>query len=134
MRCVPRYAKEGIDGTKISYEDNQPLLDLLLQTNPLGLLAILDEESNFPKATDSTMIQKFHAAFKGHKDYTRPRGNDDYFALTHYAGTVQYIPPLLLSPFLPLPSILPPSLAPPPSFSSSFPAILLSPPSARPLS
>merc|ERR1719223_2389915 len=31
------YAKEGIDGTKITYEDNQPLLDLLLQTNPLGL-------------------------------------------------------------------------------------------------
>ncbi len=43
-----RYAREGIDGSKISYEDNQPVLDMLLQ-KPMGLLSICDEEALFPK-------------------------------------------------------------------------------------
>jgi myosin heavy subunit len=43
-------AKEGIDGSTITYEDNQALLDMILSKNPLGLLAIVDEESQFPKA------------------------------------------------------------------------------------
>lgn len=87
---LTEYAKEGIDGTQISYQDNQPLLDILLLSKPLGLIAILDEESNFPKASDTTMIEKFHAAFSNKKDYQRPRGNDDYFTLSHYAGEVRY--------------------------------------------
>jgi hypothetical protein len=36
------YAKEGIDGAKITYDDNQPLLDLMLEKR--GLISILDEE------------------------------------------------------------------------------------------
>eukprot|EP00054_Salpingoeca_dolichothecata_P026515 m.189953 g.189953 ORF g.189953 m.189953 type:complete len:938 (-) comp25680_c0_seq1:211-3024(-) len=87
---LDEYAKEGITGKNITYEDNQPLLDLLLQNKPLGLLAILDEEANFPRSTDSTMIQKFHGAFTQHKDYERPRGNEDIFTLSHYAGKVKY--------------------------------------------
>ena len=42
-------AKEGIDGSQIKYEDNQALLDMILSKNPLGLLAIADEEATFPK-------------------------------------------------------------------------------------
>eukprot|EP00039_Didymoeca_costata_P028435 m.21052 g.21052 ORF g.21052 m.21052 type:complete len:934 (+) comp7017_c0_seq1:165-2966(+) len=87
---LKEYEAEGINGKNITYEKNEPLLELLLHAKPLGLLGILDEESNFPKATDSTMITKFHNAFKGHKDYTAPRGNDDIFSLHHYAGVVQY--------------------------------------------
>ena len=87
---LTEYAKEGISGKNITYQDNQPLLDLLLQNKPLGLLAILDEESNFPKATDQTMIDKFHQAFEKHKDYVRPRGNEAFFGLRHYAGCVTY--------------------------------------------
>ncbi len=41
-------AKEGIDGSTIQYEDNQALLDMILG-KPLGVLATIDEESNFPK-------------------------------------------------------------------------------------
>ena len=39
---LAEYAKEGIDGAKITYDDNQPLLDLMLQKR--GLISLLDEE------------------------------------------------------------------------------------------
>ena len=42
-------AKEGVDGSQITYEDNQALLDMILSKTPLGLLAITDEETMFPK-------------------------------------------------------------------------------------
>jgi len=87
---LKEYAAEGITGKNITYEKNEPLLDLLMYAKPLGLLGIIDEESNFPKATDSSMITKFHAAFKSEKDYTAPRGNADEFTLRHYAGDVKY--------------------------------------------
>ena len=35
--------------------DNRPVLDMFL-SKPMGLLALLDEESNFPKATDLTLV------------------------------------------------------------------------------
>lgn len=49
------YHNEGIDTTPVEYEDNRPLLDMFLQ-KPLGLLALLDEESRFPQATDQTLV------------------------------------------------------------------------------
>ncbi len=43
-------AKEGVDGSQITYEDNQALLDMILSKTPfMGLLAICDEETMFPK-------------------------------------------------------------------------------------
>ena len=49
------YKNEGIDATEIKFVDNRPVLDMLLM-KPMGLLALLDEESNFPKATDLTLV------------------------------------------------------------------------------
>ena len=46
---------EGIDASEVSYTDNRPVLDMFL-AKPMGLLALLDEESRFPKATDATLI------------------------------------------------------------------------------
>lgn len=86
---LAEYAKEGVSGKDIKYENNEPVLNLILQ-KPGGLFAILDEESNFPKATDDSMILKYHGAHKGHKDYEAPRGNEGRFALKHYAGQVWY--------------------------------------------
>ena len=42
----------------IEFTDNRCVLDLLL-AKPVGLLALLDEESNFPKATDSSLVRKY---------------------------------------------------------------------------
>ena len=52
------YQNEGSDATPVQYEDNRPLLDMFLQ-KPLGLLALLDEESRFPQATDQTLVGRY---------------------------------------------------------------------------
>ena len=52
------YKNEGIAASDIIYVDNRPVLDMFLM-KPVGILALLDEESNFPKATDSTFVGKF---------------------------------------------------------------------------
>ena len=52
------YQNEGIDATPVEYQDNRPVLDMFLQ-KPLGLLALLDEESRFPQATDQTLVGRY---------------------------------------------------------------------------
>jgi myosin-3 len=41
---LDEYAKEGIDGSQIDYEDNEELLKMILD-KPAGLLALCDEEA-----------------------------------------------------------------------------------------
>lgn len=48
---------EGIPVNLVEFSDNRPVLDMLL-SRPLGLLALLDEESRFPRATDRSFIRK----------------------------------------------------------------------------
>ena len=87
---LDEYAREGIDGSKISFEDNQPLLDMML-SKPLGLLSICDEEALFPKGTDGSMVEKLHQNLTTHsKYYERPKGNAPVFTIIHYAGRVTY--------------------------------------------
>ena len=52
------YKNEGIDAADITFVDNRPVLDMFL-AKPLGILALLDEESNFPKSTDNTLVGKY---------------------------------------------------------------------------
>lgn len=48
---------EGIPVDLVEFSDNRPVLDMLL-SRPLGLLALLDEESRFPRASDRSFIRK----------------------------------------------------------------------------
>ncbi len=54
------------------------------------MFALLDDESKFPKATDTSLVNKFHSQFKSSSRYIRPRGNDISFVINHYAGKVVY--------------------------------------------
>merc|ERR1712102_216505 len=61
---------------------------------PMGLLAILEEESLFPKATDQSFAAKLHENLLGkcenfQKANPRPDPNA-HFAVVHYAATVSY--------------------------------------------
>ncbi|XP_074662164.1 myosin-IIIb-like [Tubulanus polymorphus] len=85
---LQEYKNEGVDGSNIEFTDNRPVLDMFL-LKPLGLLALLDEESHFPKATDHTLVAKFHKNIKN-KHYSRPRVDRPMFIIQHYAGSVQY--------------------------------------------
>lgn len=84
---MQEYLNEGIDGSEIVFVDNRPVLDMFL-AKPMGLLALLDEESRFPKATDGTLVEKFHRNVKA-SCYSKPKSNDLVFTIQHYAGQVR---------------------------------------------
>lgn len=60
------------------------------QANPPGLLALLDEECWFPKATDKSFVEKVAQEQGGHPKFQRPRHLRDQadFSVLHYAGKV----------------------------------------------
>ncbi|CAN8028867.1 unnamed protein product [Ixodes persulcatus] len=82
------YLNEGLSVQPITFGDNRPVLDMFLG-RPLGLLALLDEESHFPSATDQSLIDKFHNNIKS-KYYLRPKSNALQFTIRHHAGKVLY--------------------------------------------
>ncbi|WAR28876.1 MYO16-like protein, partial [Mya arenaria] len=82
---------EGVPLVDVTYNNNQAILDLFLE-RPTGLLAILDEESNFPKATDKSLASKLHTNVgkKHNRYYKTPRDSGLRFSIIHYAGCVTY--------------------------------------------
>ncbi|RZB77043.1 myosin-2-like isoform X2 [Glycine soja] len=81
------YELDGIDWTKVDFEDNQVCLDLF-EKKPLGLLSLLDEESNFPRASDLTLANKFKQHLHANPCFKGERGRA--FSVCHYAGEVLY--------------------------------------------
>ncbi|XP_020554045.1 myosin-2 isoform X1 [Sesamum indicum] len=81
------YELDGIDWTKIDFEDNQDCLDLI-EKKPLGLISLLDEESKFPKATHLTFAMKLKQHLKSNRCFKGERGGA--FSIRHYAGEVLY--------------------------------------------
>ncbi|XP_055329530.1 myosin-IIIa-like isoform X2 [Paramacrobiotus metropolitanus] len=82
------YAEEGLDWIPIMFCDNRPILDLFL-SKPVGLLALLDEESRFPKASDHSLAEKFHHNVKS-PYYHRNKMDAMRFSVEHYAGKIEY--------------------------------------------
>merc|ERR1712212_161010 len=87
------YVKEGIEWANVDFGmDLQKCIDMF--EKPMGLLAILEEESLFPKATDQSFTAKLHENLLGkcenfQKANPRPDPNA-HFAVVHYAATVSY--------------------------------------------
>ena len=53
----------------------------------MGLLALVDEESKFPQATNATMVHKLTKNLNSNTHYIPTRGQaDTSFAIKHYAG------------------------------------------------
>merc|ERR1719466_743741 len=60
---------------------------------PMGLWAILEEESLFPKATDKSFEEKLKASLGKLPIFLKPQSKTDknaHFAISHYAGVVNY--------------------------------------------
>uniref|UniRef100_A0A671VL09 Myosin VIIBb n=1 Tax=Sparus aurata TaxID=8175 RepID=A0A671VL09_SPAAU len=84
------YLKEDIVWKNIKFSDNQNILDLLAG-KPCNLLALIDEESHFPKGSDVTMLNKMNKQHKKNKTYIASRSeHDTYFGIHHFAGVVYY--------------------------------------------
>uniref|UniRef100_A0A7N8YD60 Myosin X n=1 Tax=Mastacembelus armatus TaxID=205130 RepID=A0A7N8YD60_9TELE len=82
------YNKEGLVWVDINWMDNGECLDLI--EKKLGLLALMNEESHFPKATDDTLLEKLHSQHSKNPFYVKPRVAVHNFGVKHYAGEVLY--------------------------------------------
>ncbi|ETE72713.1 Myosin-X, partial [Ophiophagus hannah] len=82
------YNREGIIWEAIDWMDNAECLDLI--EKKLGLLALVNEESRFPKGTDSTLLEKLHNQHGNNQYYMKPRVTDFHFGIQHYAGEVGF--------------------------------------------
>ncbi|XP_010567855.1 PREDICTED: unconventional myosin-X-like [Haliaeetus leucocephalus] len=82
------YNREGISWEAIDWMDNAECLDLI--EKKLGLLALVNEESRFPKGTDNTLLEKLHSQHMSNHYYVKPRVTDHQFGIRHYAGEVLY--------------------------------------------
>ena len=87
------YVREGIDWANVDFGmDLGPCIEMF--EKPMGLLAILEEESLFPKATDQTFAAKLHENLLAkcpnfQKANPKPDPNA-HFAVIHYAACVSY--------------------------------------------
>lgn len=93
--------KEGIDISSISFNDNQKCIDLIqggkTAANKWGILVVLDEACNFPKATDKTFLEVCNKYFikepnarDMYPDYSLDPRKQTSFKIKHYAAEVEY--------------------------------------------
>ncbi|XP_043474580.1 unconventional myosin-IXa-like isoform X2 [Leptopilina heterotoma] len=83
------YRKQNIRWTDIGYSDNSACLNLI-EGKPNGLLCLLDDQCNFPGATNETLLQKFNSVHKDNPFYEAPQRREAAFVVRHYAGSVKY--------------------------------------------
>ncbi|KAI1883877.1 hypothetical protein AGOR_G00220610 [Albula goreensis] len=88
------YQREGIQWNFIDFGlDLQPCIELIERpNNPPGILALLDEECWFPKATDVSFVEKLMNTQANHPKFSKPKHlkNKTEFSVQHYAGRVDY--------------------------------------------
>ncbi len=65
----------------------------LPQTGPPGILALLDEECWFPKATDKSFVEKVVQELGNNSKFQKSKKlkDDSDFCIIHYAGKVRAI-------------------------------------------
>merc|ERR1712198_648743 len=88
------YVREGIEWEMVDFGmDLEATIQLM--EKPMGLLAILEEETMFPKATDKSFEDKLKENLLGKspvflKKQPGSKDKNAHFAIAHYAGIVNY--------------------------------------------
>ncbi|KYO41882.1 hypothetical protein Y1Q_0013874 [Alligator mississippiensis] len=83
------YKSEGITWHNIDYTDNVACIHLISK-KPTGLFYLLDEESNFPHATNQTLLAKFKQQHEENKFFVGTPVMEPAFVIWHFAGKVKY--------------------------------------------
>jgi len=87
------YVAEGIDWAMVDFGMDLAACIIMFE-KPMGIWAILEEESLFPKATDKSFEEKIKAQHLGKSpSMAKPQSKTDknaHFAIIHYAGIVSY--------------------------------------------
>ncbi|XP_062246360.1 unconventional myosin-IXAb isoform X2 [Platichthys flesus] len=83
------YRSEGITWHNIDYIDNSGCINLISK-KPTALFHLLDEECNFPQASNQTLLDKFKRQHEGNSYIEFPAVMEPAFIIRHYAGKVKY--------------------------------------------
>merc|ERR1712180_310400 len=87
------YVAEGVEWAPVDFGMDLAACIITFE-KPMGVWAILEEESLFPKATDKSFEEKLKAGLLGKcAPFAKPQSKTDknaHFAVIHYAGTVSY--------------------------------------------
>ena len=88
------YISEGIDWAMVDFGMDLQACIIMFE-KPMGIWAILEEETLFPKSTDKSFEEKLKAQHLGKSaPFAKPDKNAPdkfaHFAIIHYAGTVSY--------------------------------------------
>eukprot|EP00741_Cyanophora_paradoxa_P005762 tig00000113_g5584.t1 len=85
------YKREGINWELVKFTDNADVIELIESRAKVSILSLLDDESQFPRGADETLLHKLHENLSRQKCYVKPRRDaDKSFVVTHYAGDVTY--------------------------------------------
>merc|ERR1712223_2072672 len=86
------YVAEGVEWAPVDFGMDLAACIIMFE-KPMGIWAILEEESLFPKATDKSFEEKLKAGLGKCGPFAKPQSKTDknaHFACIHYAGTVSY--------------------------------------------
>merc|ERR1712029_892003 len=87
------YISEGIDWAMVDFGMDLEACIIMFE-KPMGIWAILEEETLFPKSTDKSFEDKLKQQHLGKSaPFAKPQSKTDknaHFAIIHYAGTVSY--------------------------------------------
>ena len=87
------YVAEGIDWAMVDFGMDLAACIIMFE-KPMGIWAVLEEETLFPKSSDKTFEDKLKAQHLGKSPpFAKPQSKTDknaHFAIIHYAGTVSY--------------------------------------------
>jgi|MDSY01.1.fsa_nt_gb hypothetical protein len=88
------YEDEGIDVKRVTFDTNEPTLELL-EGKPSGIFSLLDEEVKIgARGKDDNFLSKILQAHGAHQNFERPKPKQKdsrlCFNIRHYAATVAY--------------------------------------------
>merc|ERR1719430_611325 len=86
------YVREGIDWVMVDFGMDLAAAIIMFE-KPMGIWAILEEESLFPKATDKSFEEKLKASLGKLPVFLKPASKTDknaHLGISHYAGVVNY--------------------------------------------
>lgn len=85
--------QSSIGGSTMGSGGNTAAIVNLLSKKPLGILAILDDECNFPKATDQSFVEKCHHNHALNENYQRARLSSSCheFGIRHFKQTSRLV-------------------------------------------
>lgn len=84
------YNMEQINWDSLFFEDNKEVVQLI-GLDKMSILVILDEQTKFPKGTDTGVVIKCNKHHAENKYYIMAKSEiSKMFGIKHYAGTVQY--------------------------------------------